>query len=45
MFQPGPDDGDLPTNYETSRKPASAEPDDSSVDGSDRRLRQLQKLA
>ena len=45
MCQPGPEDGELPINDERSRKPASPGPDDSSVDGSDRRLRQLQKLA
>lgn len=45
MFQPGPEDGELPINDERSRKPGSSEPADPSVDRSDRRLRQLQKLA
>jgi len=44
MFQPGPEDDEVPVNDERSRKLASPDPAESSVDGSDRRLRQLQKV-
>ena len=45
MFQPGPEECDEPISDDKSRKLASPDPAESSADGSDRRLRQLQKLA